>query len=271
MIEVRLLKERYKNIKGLYEAFINDKLENNDEFLSNETVFIESDEKFPIYLAIKNENKRKDKFIETFNVMKRSYVCLDRELTLDARFWHSLLCQNFREYILENYPEVKNDEKIFNNIVLKKFDWENYIYKCLIGTQYIVDNISDIKMQEKYFGLISDNLDVFNYVIKYPIFRNDEFLLKILNIIEKYDISNILKEKLKAENLVGRLAEHYTLGSDERYGRRVLFEFNKSYPILMVPMLDQNELEEKFFEFLSYYYDITKIEKWTRKKDLSFN
>lgn len=260
-MEIRLLKEKYRSIEGLYEAFINGKLENNDEFLSKETVMIEKDEKFPIYIAIKNDELRNEKFLEAFKVIAKSYSQLDRNITLDPRFWHSLLCQNFREYIIESYPEVMEGEEKFNNIVLKKFDWENYIYKCLIGAQYVIDNVENEEEQDRYFKLIANNLDVYNYIIKYQIFRNDSFLLKILDIIEKYDISTVLKGKIKTENLKGRPAENYTFGKDERYGRRVIFEFNKSYPVLMVPMLNQEELEKKFFEFLNYYYDVSEIYK----------
>ena len=45
------------------------------------------------------------------------------------------------------------------------------------------------------------------------------------------------------------------LGKDERYGRRVLFEMNKAYPVVMSPMLDKDTLKAYFLEFLSYYYD----------------
>ncbi|MGL5415782.1 MAG: DUF6339 family protein [Clostridium sp.] len=262
MIEIRLLKEKYRKIDGLYEAFKSGKIENNDEFLSKETVMIENDTKFPMYISIKDEELRGKKFLEAFKVISENYNSLDRNITTNARFWHSLLCQNFRDYILENYPEVLEDEKNFNNVVLKKFDWENYIYKCLIGAQYVIDNVQEEKEQERYFKLIADNLDLYNYIIKYQIFRNDKFLLKILDIIEKYDISTILKGKIKSTDLKGRKAENYTFGKDERYGRRVIFEFNKSYPVLMVPMLNAEELEEKFFEFLNYYYDVSKIEMW---------
>ena len=37
----------------------------------------------------------------------------------------------------------------FNNIVLKNFDWENYIYKCVLGAQYINDNVTDEKQNVK--------------------------------------------------------------------------------------------------------------------------
>lgn len=109
------------------------------------------------------------------------------------------------------------------------------------------------------------NLDVVNYVIKYVIFRNDIFLIKILTIIDKYNISKITKARVKEDDLKGRPAEHLPMGKDERYGRRVIFEFNKAYPVLMVPMLSDEELEEKFFEYLNMYYDISTIDTWVNK------
>jgi hypothetical protein len=36
------------------------------------------------------------------------------------------------------------------------------------------------------------------------------------------------------------------LGQDERVGRRVLFESNKSYPVVMSPMMEEEELKEFF-------------------------
>lgn len=101
-------------------------------------------------------------------------------------------------------------------------------------------------------------MDLYNYIIKYAIFRNDIFLIKILTIIDKYDLSKILKAKIKDKETIDK----FHLGKDERYGRRVIFEFNKSYPVVMVPMLNGEELEEKFFECLSFYYDVSKIGKW---------
>ena len=46
------------------------------------------------------------------------------------------------------------------------------------------------------------------------------------------------------------------LGKDERVGRRVIYEFNKSYPIIMSPMMDKDEFKEVFLEYLSYYYEL---------------
>ena len=73
----------------------------------------------------------------------------------------------------------------------------------------------------------------------------------MLDIINDNNLSSILKAKIK---------DRPDLGKDERYGRRVLFEFNKAYPIVMSPMLEKDELEELFIEYLGYYYDLSKLE-----------
>lgn len=256
MMEIRLLKERYKLNEALYESFLEDKIKNNDEYLTNEIITLDKVKLFPIYIAGGSDEEKTDRFIEAFETIEKYYIGLDRDITLSERFWHSLLCTEFRDYILDNYPKVKDSIENFRNVVLKGFDWENYIYKCFIGAQYISYNVKDELERRRYYRLIAENLDVFNYIIKYSIFRNDVFLIKILNIIDKHEgLSKILKAKINDENIKVK----FRLGKDERYGRRVIYEFNKSYPVVMVPMLSEDELENKFFEFLSMYYDITNI------------
>ncbi len=93
-----------------------------------------------------------------------------------------------------------------------------------------------------------DNLDLYNYIIKYEIFRNDEFLKNILHIIDELDLSKMLKAKIEV---------HDDLGKDERIGRRVIFEFNKSYPVIVSPMLEKEELKEVFLKYLEYYCDVS--------------
>lgn len=87
-------------------------------------------------------------------------------------------------------------------------------------------------------------------MIKYKVFRNDKFIINVLDIINDNDLAKVLKAKIK---------DRPDLGKDERYGRRVLFEFNKAYPVVMSPMLDKVELEELFMEYLGYYYDLSKL------------
>ena len=77
------------------------------------------------------------------------------------------------------------------------------------------------------------------------IFRNNKFLLNILlDIIQELDLSKTLKAKIKDRD---------DLGKDERIGRRVIFELNKSYPVIMSPMMNKEELKDVFLKFLSYY------------------
>ena len=73
-----------------------------------------------------------------------------------------------------------------------------------------------------------------------------------LDIIDELDLAKVMKAKIK---------NRPDLGKDERVGRRVIFEFNKSYPVVLSPMLDKESLKEPFLEYLSYYYDISEIRK----------
>lgn len=177
-------------------------------------------------------------------VVANHVIQLDRDIFMNENFWHSWLCLYKREYLLETYPQIRNDYLTFKNIVIKKFDWENYIYKALLIAQY-VDEETDPDQHDHYYHLILQNMDIFNYIIKYEIFRNGQFLINIMDIIEETGLSQILKAKIK---------NRPDLGNDERYGRRVIFELNKAYPIVMSPMLDKNRLKEYFLKYLGYYH-----------------
>lgn len=118
--------------------------------------------------------------------------------------------------------------KDFHNMVVKKFDWANYIYRCILGAYYVKDNSNSEDERERYYNLIVQNFDVYNYIMKYEIFRNDKFLINVLDIIYDNELSKMLKPKIK---------DRPDIVKEERYGRRVLFEFNKAYPIVMSPML----------------------------------
>ena len=88
---------------------------------------------------------------------------------MNERFWYTLLCVHKRDYVLKMYPQVGENIKDFHNIVVKKFDWENYIYKCILAAQYVKDNTDNEDDRKKYYNLIVENLDVFNYMIKYEV------------------------------------------------------------------------------------------------------
>ena len=156
---------------------------------------------------------------------------------------HLVSLTNFRDLIVSNFPSVCQNRNTFRNIVLKAFDWENYIYKSLLAVEYISDQV-DINEQKKYSEQIINNLDFFNYLIKYSVFRNDKFIVAILRIVKKFNMTNILKAQIK---------DRPDLGKDERYGRRVIFEFNKDYPVVLAPIMTEENLEEQFFKYLRKY------------------
>lgn len=249
-MEIRLLKEGYKKDELLYTAFKNGEVI-DDLFFSEETVEIEDAPNLPIYMGKGSEVQKKADFLEAFKTIAHSYVHLDRDIHFNERFWHSLIITKKRDYIIGKYPQVLDSYREFGNIVIKTFDWENYIYKCILAVEYIEDATELVLSKEQYYELIVDNLDIFNYIIKYSIFRNGEFLVKILTVIHNLGISDILKAKI---------TDRPELGKDERYGRRVIFELNKAYPVLMSPLLDIESLEEEFLKALSNYYDVSTIE-----------
>jgi len=249
-MEIRLLKKGYQNNDQFYQDFLNNQIESKDEYFSGEVVHIDEAPDFPIYINTKDKEKRQQLFFEAFETLAQSYLNTDRDIHFEATFWHSLLSVYKRDYLLEQYPEIAEKQSDFNNIVLKKFDWENYIYKCILGAQYVNDFTQEEEARKRYYRLIVENLDLFNYMIKYEIFRNDQFVLNILDIIDRHSLGKVMKAKIK---------DRPDLGADERVGRRVIFEFNKSYPVVMSPMLEREELEELFFEYLAYYYDVQNV------------
>ena len=248
-MEIKLLTNSYKNDEHFYQAFLDDTLWQS-EYLSNESILIPRQIPFfPVYL---NQSHNEGDYFEMLRVMNEYVLELDRDITMSERFWHSWLCLYQRERLLEKYPKIKEGYSAFKNVVIKNFDWENYIYKGLLIAQYVPENAAPDKY-EHYYSVILDNLDVFNYIIKYEIFRNGQFLINIMDVIEETGLSSVLKAKIK---------NRPDLGKDERYGRRVLFEMNKAYPVVMSPMLDKDTLKGYFLEYLSYYYDSSmEVEK----------
>lgn len=250
-MEIRLLAKGYKNNEQFYVDFLEDKVIGNDDYFSEEYVTISDIPNFPFYMGKESGEGRNKAFLESFQIIAKYYIQTDRELHLDERFWHSLLVTKKRDYILEKYPAVKEGFSEFKKIVIKNFDWENYIYKCVLAAEYIEDIGENETRKSHLYQLVLDNLDVYNYIIKYPIFRNAEFVVKILIIIDELNISKIMKANIK---------NRPDLGKDPRYGRQVIYELNKNYPIVMAPMMEKEDLKREVLKALSYYYDISSIE-----------
>ncbi|MTD31698.1 hypothetical protein [Planomicrobium sp. YIM 101495] len=250
-MKIRLLKEGYKEDEQLFLEFRKGEV-THDSFFSDETVEIADAPDFPFYIGKGTEGKRKNDFMAAFRIIADYYVELERDIHFDERFWHSLLITQKRDYIEEHYPQAFESYREFCNIVTKTFDWENYIYKCILAVEYVEDSGERALPKDQYYELIVENLDIFNYIIKYSIFRNSEFLIKVLTVIHNLDLGEVLKAKI---------TDRPDLGKDERYGRRVIFELNKAYPVLMSPLLDVEELQKEFLKALGNYYDLSDVKE----------
>lgn len=257
-VEVRLLKSGYQKSEEFYNDFKANTIVMKEDYFTGEIVTLPSDIPFPIYMAKGSETARKAEFLEAFRTLASHYIMSNRDLHLTEVVWHSYFITHHRDYLIKKYPSILESLEQFKNIVTKSFDWENYIYKCVLATEYVEDYANTSEEKEYYYQLIFENLDLYNYIIKYEIFRNKDFLLKVLKIIDELNISYIMKAKIK---------DRPDLGRDERYGRRVIFELNKSYPVLMAPMLEKEALKDEMIRALSHYYDVSTI---SHSKDLVF-
>lgn len=233
----------------VFEYYIGN-YKNEDEIFLEEFYEVELSQEnlfFPIYIPDKNEETRKSKYHQAFLCMRDNYLKLGREILLDRNFWYSLFLDKLRDKLVLEYPTSLDSEKDFRNIILKKFDWENYVYKLIFGAEYIQEKISDKDDHIRYFELITENLDVYNYILKSEIFKNSDFLIKFLDTIVETNSSEILKKKIDLSN-----------NKDERIGRRVINEFVKSYPAVFVHALDKEEFKNYFLKYLDHYSKFVK-------------
>ena len=245
-MEIRVLNEKIIKSESFYNDFLEGNINQKEEYFSDNVINIEDAPCFPIYIAKGSDEEKKALFSKAINIISEYYINTDRDIHMNKMFWYSLFCTKMREYLLNEYPQIKDSIKNFHNVVLKKFDWENYVYKCILAAEYIKDYTIDELERERYIGLIVDNLDFYNYILKYPIFRSKEFLIKMLNIVDRLNLGPIFKAKIKNRK---------DLGDDPRYGRMVLFEMNKSYPVIIAPAMSEEDLEELTLKYLGYYYD----------------
>ena len=78
-------------------------------------------------------------------------------------------------------------------------------------------------------------------MIKRVIFRTPEFILKILTIIDELNLSELMKRRIPNR------------GKDKRYGREVIYELNKNYPVIMISTLSKEELKKEVVKALNHY------------------
>ena len=256
-MEVKLLADGYEKNEQLYKDFMNDTIDFNSDYFSNETVYLDNAPDFPIYMGRGSEKEKTAGFREAIQTIMDYYIHNNREIHMSGRFWHSLMMTK-RDYIIEIYGERIQSFKNFINIVLKPFDWESYIYKCVLAAEYIYDaNLDTQEAINYHIDLIINNIDMYNYILKYPLFRNSQFILNYFKAIDQLGLTRLMKARIKGRD---------DLGKDERYGRRVFQELNNNYPVIMAPFLQIEDLKEEIIRALSNYISADKIHELIKDK-----
>ena len=256
-MKIRLLKNGYEANENLYKDFMNNRIDFNADYFSDEYIELGGDlSLFPIYMARLDDDIQVEEYKKAVYTIMEDYLDYGRDVYMNEILWHSLIMYHC-DYLIEKYGDLINSHNNFKNIIIKKFNWESYIYKCIIMAEYLYNSSLDSKEDYDYYiQLFVENMDVFNYIIKYAIFKNDIFLLNFFKVIDELDISSIMKAKIKDLDLPEK---------DPRYGRRVIFELNKNYPAVMAPFMTSTDLADEIIKALSLYVDRSVIENIRNK------
>ena len=217
---------------------------------------------YRLLMRVENENAREFYMQEA---VKSQWSTRQLERQINSFFYERLLSSKNKEQVAEEIqtlepakkPEdVIRDPYVLEFLGLKSNDdfYESDLEQALIthlqkfllelgrGFSFVARQ-KRITFDGRHFRI---DLVFYNYILKYPIFRNREFLIKMLNIIDRRNLSSIFKSKIKDKK---------DLGDDVRRGRMVLLEMNKSYPVIIAPAMSEDELEDLTLKYLGYYYD----------------
>lgn len=256
-MEIKLLADGYLKDEQLFKDFINGSIDYDGDYYSSESIHIDRAPNFPIYMGRGSEAEKATGFTEAIRTIMDSYIHTPREVHMSGRFWHSLMMTK-REYLMDLYGHRLDTHKNFANIIIKPFDWESYIYKCVLAAEYIHDAKLESEEDINYhIQLIVNNIDMYNYILKYPLFRNSQFILNYFKAVDELGLTGLMKAKIKDRN---------DLGKDERYGRRVFQELNNNYPVIMAPFLEMEELKEEILKALNNYVNEEMIQEAIEKK-----
>lgn len=247
-MKINILRNEYIYSEKFIEDFKTNNVGSLQSEYTDESVEINNIEPFNFYLNISNEDRRSFEYIDSLNKII-NYLILPQKILMNHDFWITLFSKYYYSFTISKFPQLLTKNSDFKNILFKSFDWENYIYKLIIITQYIEDT-RPIEEYQKYFNIVVDNLDVVNYLLKNKIFNNANFFVNVLDTIVSTDSSKVLKKSL---------VKNAKKDKDERVGRKVIFEFNRDYPVISSPILDFEEFKLRFIKYYNEYARKSKI------------
>lgn len=167
-MKIRLLNNGYETDENLYKDFMNNRIDFNADYFSDEYIELGGDlSLFPIYMARLDDDIQVEEYKKAVYTIMEDYLDYGRDVYMNEILWHSLIMYHC-DYLIEKYGDLINSHNNFKNIIIKKFNWESYIYKCIIMAEYLYNSSLDSKEDYDYYiQLFVENMDVFNYIIKY--------------------------------------------------------------------------------------------------------
>ena len=244
-MQIRKVNKSYFKSKELRDHFVSGTLMNFDDCLLNDyydtgTFEIEYFNPYAGNTKSPNNDQIWNNLIASVGEIMEG---IPANLYEDGNFWFSLFLTRFQLELMNDYPQLKKSSDQLKNILLKDFNWENYIYKAVV-----IVKLKHVAIER--FGntdvvdLILDDLDLFNYLIKSPLFRNLDFILNIFELTRRDAFPVRLKSQIKSEKYKQK---------DKRFGRRIVYELNKTYPVLFVQKFEMEELGTKLNEIIRQY------------------
>jgi hypothetical protein len=245
-MQIRKVDKRYFDSKELRDHFVNGTLHEHHEFFLDEFYDIGD---FDIRYFNPYAGNVKSPHIDIIwdhliAAVSEIMEGIPASLYEDGNFWFSLFLTRFQIELLDDYPQLKKTSEPLKNILLKRFNWENYIYKAVV-----IVKLKDVAMRRfgntDVINVILDDLDLFNYLIKSPLFRNLDFIVSVFELNRQNAFPVRLKSQIKSEKYKQK---------DKRFGRRIVYELNKVYPVLFVQKFELDELGIKMNEIIGQYH-----------------
>lgn len=244
-MQIRKVDKRFFDSKELRDHFVNGTLMDFHECLLND-YFDTGDFDISYFNPYAGNTKSPNNDQIWENLLASVEEIMDgvpASLYEDGSFWFSLFLTRFQIDLMRDYPQLKTSSESLKNILLKGFNWENYIYKAVVIVK--LKHASQSRFgNTDVVDLILDDLDLFNYLIKSPLFRNLGFILNIFELTRRNAFPVRLKSQIKSEKYKQK---------DKRFGRRIVYELNKVYPVLFVQKFEMEELGTKLNEIIRQY------------------
>lgn len=244
-MQIRKVDKRYFDSKELRDHFVNGTLHEHHEFFLDE--YYDTGDFDVRYFNPYAGNVKSPHVDEIWDhlisAVSEIMEGIPASLYEDGSFWFSLFLTRFQIELLEDYPQLKRTSEPLKNILLKQFNWENYIYKVIV-----IVKLKAVAMRR--FGntdviiAVLDDLDLFNYLIKSPLFRNLDFIVSVFELNRQNAFPVRLKSQIKSEKYKQK---------DKRFGRRIVYELNKVYPVLFVQKFELQELGIKMNDIIKQY------------------